>query len=210
MRTRDTLIVFTKSARICRVKTRMWPDLSHRECLYLHRQSTHSLVSKLNKSRSQKLVVYTNELNATSNFPRGTKIKKQRGRDLGFRMFDAIKQELRTSTNVVLIGSDCPEIDLNYINKAFACLHSQKDLVIGPANDGGYVLIGMRENYPPLFCNINWGTSSVLNSTLRQAARLGLRAQLLNTLTDVDDIEDLRKISKQNALPRWASPLLAG
>ena len=135
-------------------------------------------------------------------------VKLQTGINLGQRMHHAISTELKTSHRVVLIGSDCLELDVNYIESAFSKLQSDRDLVLGPANDGGYVLIGMNAPHEALFNNIIWGESGVLASTLNNAHSIGMVTHLLPTLIDVDRIQDLQTLADNNRLPAWAQPLL--
>ena len=99
---------------------------------------------------------------------------------------------------VVLIGSDCPGISEKVLNTAFSHLHYY-DLVLGPAIDGGYYLIGLTEPVPELFRDVPWGTSEVLAITLIRAARLGLRTILLEPLTDIDRPADLPVWEKINS-----------
>jgi len=90
---------------------------------------------------------------------------------------------------VVIIGSDCPGIDTEYLNEAFAALN-EHDVVVGPATDGGYTLLGMRTFTPTLFKNIAWSTSEVLPSTLARAAAAGRSVSQLKPLSDVDYLAD--------------------
>jgi hypothetical protein len=91
---------------------------------------------------------------------------------------------------VVIIGCDSPDLDAQLLAQAFAVLE-QSDLVVGPARDGGYYLIGLKQPTPELCQDIQWGTEQVLARTLRIAARLGLRRTLLPELDDVDRPADL-------------------
>jgi hypothetical protein len=116
----------------------------------------------------------------------------QRGEDLGARMADAISRLLAQGDCAVLIGSDVPDISAAMIAEAFDHLQHH-DLVIGPALDGGYYLIGMKQLHPPLFEDIAWSTPEVLAETLRKAEALGLSCALLPQLADIDTIEDYRK-----------------
>lgn len=208
MRKRNTLILFAKAPRICRVKTRMWPALSHRQCLYLHKQTTQQLVRTFARQNNCRLILYTTSLQPAFNLPNNIPLKLQTGIDLGQRMHHAISTELKMSNRVVLIGSDCLELNANYIESAFSKLQSERDLVLGPANDGGYVLIGMNAPHETLFNNIIWGESGVLASTLNNAHSIGLVTHLLPTLIDVDRIQDLQTLADNNRLPAWAQPLL--
>jgi len=90
---------------------------------------------------------------------------------------------------VILIGSDCPGVHARLVSRAFADL-DEHELVIGPAHDGGYYLIGLREPAPGLFRSIGWSTDAVLKQTLARAGRLGLRAAVLPILRDVDTRRD--------------------
>jgi rSAM/selenodomain-associated transferase 1 len=92
--------------------------------------------------------------------------------------------------SVVLIGTDCPDISLNHLRAAFRYLENH-DLVLGPAFDGGYYLIGLSANRPELFEGIGWGESSVLEKTITTAESAGLRTALLDPLRDIDRPEDL-------------------
>ena len=116
----------------------------------------------------------------------------QVGDDLGDRMLDALEQGLKTHQKVVLIGSDCPVLTHSYLNEAFEALELV-DVVLGPAEDGGFVLIGCRVTHLDMFKGVSWGGSSVLKNTLGALNNIGLEHQLLTTLWDVDRLEDLRR-----------------
>lgn len=117
----------------------------------------------------------------------------QKGRDLGERMHNAMADVFTKSDGkVVLIGSDCPEISSAHIEDAFSALEDC-DVVIGPAADGGYYLLGMRSLHHRLFLNKQWSTDSVLSSTLEDALELQLQVTLLPVLNDLDDEDDLQR-----------------
>ena len=90
---------------------------------------------------------------------------------------------------VVIIGSDCPEVTTGDIRAAWRELRTH-DVVLGPATDGGYWLIGLRQTRPELFAGIAWSSETVLAETLRRAKSAGLHIQLLRILADVDTAED--------------------
>lgn len=110
--------------------------------------------------------------------------------DLGTRMETALTQALGETDRAVLIGSDCPDYDPAYLSAAFAALDS-RDAVLGPAADGGYVLIGLRRPAPELFASVPWSTSDVLAATRAALRRNGLSWLELPTLRDLDRPEDL-------------------
>ena len=90
----------------------------------------------------------------------------------------------------VIIGTDCLELEAEILNEAFHALESH-EVVLGPALDGGYYLLGMKKLYPQLFENKNWSTSTVLADTMADIDRLGLNVHLSKTLADVDVYQDL-------------------
>jgi len=114
----------------------------------------------------------------------------QPGGDLGRRMLAAFVDMLRTADAAVIIGSDCPSITPEALSDAFEALRNN-DLVLGPASDGGYYLIGLRRPIPSLFEGIEWGGPSVLYETRYRAASLGLKTHLLPIRRDVDDPQDI-------------------
>lgn len=116
---------------------------------------------------------------------------RQRGADLGQRMGTAVQRALAgTGRGVVVVGSDCPQLAQPHYAQV-ARLLLQVDVVIIPALDGGYVLLGLRRYHPALFEGVAWGTSQVLAQTLRRVRRLGWRHHCLPPLADVDRPEDL-------------------
>jgi len=117
--------------------------------------------------------------------------KPQQGNDLGERMKNALAEALTQYSQAVVIGTDCPEITSDYLNEAFSMLENGRDAVIGPALDGGYVLLGLRRVSPLLFENIDWGTDEVLSATQQKLRLLNWEWDELNTLRDIDTPEDL-------------------
>lgn len=115
----------------------------------------------------------------------------QQGSDLGVRMLQAFRFAFDEGyRQAVLIGTDCPELTGAMVQKAFEALN-HADLTIGPAKDGGYYLIGMKQAQAAVFEKINWSTKSVLSETIASANANQLSCFLLETLQDVDEISDL-------------------
>lgn len=124
----------------------------------------------------------------------------QRGGDLGQRMHDALFDALNDGNKrAVLLGTDIPGLTVGILKDAFDALR-ENDVVLGPSTDGGYWLIGMKRPID-LFRNIEWGSSRVLEQTLAQAKRLGLRYAVLKSLSDVDTLEDFMKWHPQEKRP---------
>jgi rSAM/selenodomain-associated transferase 2/rSAM/selenodomain-associated transferase 1 len=119
------------------------------------------------------------------------KYRKQGPGDLGERLQRAFRAAFAEgASRVVVIGTDCPSLKVDTLERAFAAL-DQADVVIGPATDGGYTLIGLRRLCPKLFGDIAWGTDAVLARTRRIAEEEALRTVLLPELDDVDRPADL-------------------
>lgn len=111
--------------------------------------------------------------------------------DLGQRMQTAFARAFsQAAAAVVIIGTDCPGLTTEHLSAAFQALTTH-DVVIGPATDGGYYLLGMRQLYADLFQNKSWSTDAVCSATLADAARLQLQVAQLPILRDVDTADDL-------------------
>ncbi len=110
----------------------------------------------------------------------------QKGQGLGQKISHAFQEAFQRSDQVVIIGTDCPYLTSNIINQTFTELDNQNDLVIGPAEDGGYYLLGSNHFYPDLFKNITWSTEKVFEQTMTIAHDLDLRTKKLQRLSDID------------------------
>jgi hypothetical protein len=117
----------------------------------------------------------------------------QRGDDLGSRMYDAFQRSLSRYKRVVLVGSDSPDLPPSIIDEAFHGLASH-DMVLGPASDGGYYLIGFTSGclVKEVFQGLNWGSYTVFEDTLSISRKQGLNVHILPPWNDIDDIDDLR------------------
>jgi rSAM/selenodomain-associated transferase 1 len=132
--------------------------------------------------------------------------------DLGLRM-DAAGACLfgQGARHFVLIGSDLPSLPPSHIGAAFEALEAGADVVLGPADDGGYYLIGLARPTPAVFAGISWGSGSVLQETRALAAGLGLRVHEIASWYDVDTPDDLVRVSSSDqAAPRTRAWLAQG
>ncbi len=126
----------------------------------------------------------------------GVQIFPQRGAELGSRLENAFRKSFGMGyREVVVIGTDTPWMGAGRVRRAFAALRGS-DVVIGPAEDGGYYLLGMGKMLPGIFRNIPWSTGRVLELTLGVAKRLKLRVKLLRKDFDLDRPEDLRRAER--------------
>lgn len=195
--TRECLIIFTRYPEAGKTKTRMIPTLGAEGAAALQRQMTEHTIANAKKLRaSRPLVVEVHFAGGTEQLMQdwlGSDLVyyPQSEGDLGKRMNSAFERALaRGMTRVVIIGTDCPDLSIKLMIQAFQAF-SQHDLVLGPADDGGYYLIGLRRLIPELFEDISWGTSQVRGQTVEIAQRLNLAISYLTLLTDIDRPEDL-------------------
>ncbi len=144
-----------------------------------------------------RVILYSSTIYSTTG-DNGDGVRMQEGRDLGERMYNAFKEVFDEGKGpVVIIGSDCPGLTPEIIDEAFDLL-SKSDLVFGPAEDGGYYLLGMNILQPSLFRDIDWGTGKVLRQTVEKAEKAGLTHRSLKVLYDVDTVEDARRAGLLN------------
>jgi len=123
-------------------------------------------------------------------------LRPQSEGDLGQRLLAAARGLLAEYPTAILVGTDCPPLRTAHLEEAAAKLSRGADLVIGPATDGGYYLVGLRHPHAGLFEGIAWSTKYVLSQTLEKARAAGLRVSLLEELTDVDTVEDWEALRK--------------
>jgi len=118
--------------------------------------------------------------------------------DLGERLVAAARHVFADGhKKLIIIGTDSPNLPLDYLEEANRALESH-DIVLGPAEDGGYYLIGMKEIHRKLFEEIAWSSSEVLSQTLERAGHLNLRVHLLPTWYDVDDLPSYQRLKRDN------------
>jgi rSAM/selenodomain-associated transferase 1 len=143
--------------------------------------------------------------------PRALPVVAQQGADLGARMRHAVEHLIvaRNCSAGILIGTDIPLLTAAHIEDAASALRSGSELVLGPAADGGYYLIGVTRVIDEVFDAIEWGTNRVLSQTIAIAHRVGITARTIATLYDVDTIDDLRRVERDlRAAPPAIAPAL--
>ena len=188
-------IQFAREPVVGSVKTRMIPHLSPQQACDLHRELVLWTATTLVGARlgPVEMAVAGEEGDALFEACRGLGVAalvRQRGADLGERMYNALAAGLARFERVVLVGSDCPAIDAAYLGQALAALEGA-EVVLGPAADGGYVLIGARRVSPAMFRGIAWGTAVVFAETTRRLDQLRLSRAELTPLVDIDRPADL-------------------
>ena len=187
------LLIFAKNPRPGRVKTRLANTLGDVEALRIYRFLLQKTRETALAVEARRCLRYSDAITQDDEWPEEQFEKfVQEGADLGERMNAAFLRAFDDGAGkAVIIGSDCPELDGALLAEAFSALDAS-DVVIGPAPDGGYYLLGMRQHQPALFADIVWSTPAVLPATLEKAARLGLKVHLLPELSDIDTETDWR------------------
>ena len=127
----------------------------------------------------------------------GIALREQRGRDLGERMHRALQAALRKHRYAILIGADAPELNAADLQRALGLLRAGCDVVLAPAEDGGYALIACRRAPRPIFEQIAWGGGDVYSGTVLRLEQLRLRWRALRTVWDVDRPEDLARLERR-------------
>src|SRR4028118_163147 len=195
--TRECLIIFTRYPEPGKTKTRLIPVLGAEGAATLQRQMTEDKLAEVKKLQAfYPLPVEVhfaggNELLMQDWLGSDVTYRRQSEGDIGCRMVSAFQVSFEAGMDsVVLIGTDCPDLNAPLMAQAFQVLH-QHDLVLGPAQDGGYYLIGLHRLIPELFTGISWSTVEVLQQTQSIAQRLELAVAYLPLLRDVDRPEDL-------------------
>lgn len=191
---KDGIIIFQKNAELGKVKTRLAATIGDQaayEAYDLLVQFTHKTVSK---SLFSKIIFFSNYLQKNlSQYPKDYRFELQSGAGLGEKMSNSFKQLFEENYDrLVIIGTDCAEITSELISEAFEKLE-ENEVVIGPAHDGGYYLLGMRSFIPGLFEGIPWSTNQVSTLTKEYLTHREISFALLPTLSDVDYEEDWDK-----------------
>ncbi|WP_044231982.1 TIGR04282 family arsenosugar biosynthesis glycosyltransferase [Chloroflexus sp. Y-396-1] len=192
------LVMMARRPEVGRVKTRLCPPLTPEQAVMLYTAFLHDLVELLRHIPAvHPLIAYTPDTAGDYFAALAPDIARrpQRGIDLSARLA-TITTDLfdEGAPAIVIIGSDSPTLPRAYIEEAFAALTNSVDLVLGPADDGGYYLVGLRRPIPTLFTNVVMSTPTVLHDTLVIAEQLGLRTTLLAPWYDVDTFADLERL----------------
>lgn len=199
------LLVFARAPRPGQVKTRLIPHVGAERAAAIYRDLlTGTLQTALHAGfatvqlwlAGERHPYFDNIANRVA-----LEIYQQQGADLGDRMQHAFARALKRYRAAILIGSDCPALTVGDLKQARHALR-KNDIVLGPARDGGYYLIGLCKNSSMLFKGIAWGEASVLSETRARIKALGWQLSLLTERWDVDDLKSMRDYLalKENSL----------
>jgi uncharacterized protein len=191
--TKQLLIVFIKNPILGKVKTRLAASFGDQKALRVYKKLLDHTLLITGNLEYNKIVYYSDFVPDQDEWlSAGFKQGLQIGQDLGEKMEKAFEEGFRTGySRIVIIGSDCFELTSYHIVKAFDNLESS-NVVIGPATDGGYYLLGMTEFLENVFKNKKWSTNSVLGDTIKNLTESNRKFYLLEQLNDIDTESDLQ------------------
>lgn len=183
------LLIFVKNPVPGTVKTRIARTVGNDRAVEVYRHLL-AYTQQITRDLNWKRVVYYGDFINTTDGWNGYEKKTQTGADLGERMLNAFAEQFAAgATRVIIIGSDCLAIRPEHLKQAFRALDTS-DVVIGPATDGGYYLLGMNQLHSFLFQNKPWSQSELLDQTLDELKQNNLTCTLLEKLTDIDEWAD--------------------
>lgn len=184
------LLIFIKNPVKGKVKTRVARTAGPKRALAIYRELLRHTREVALQVPAERYVYYDSHLPEDDDWPATHFHRRvQQGVDLGERMWLAFHEALQRHDRALLIGSDCPALAPAHLEKAFDLL-DRHDVVLGPALDGGYYLIGLKHPHPALFTDIEWSTPLVLQRTVERIEQEGLSHALIEPLPDVDTEED--------------------
>ncbi|TXD79785.1 TIGR04282 family arsenosugar biosynthesis glycosyltransferase [Algoriphagus ratkowskyi] len=188
---KEGIVIFQKNSVLGKVKTRLAATIGDERAFNAYQQLvnyTHKIVSQ---SPAEKILFFSNYLeDDLTQYPSDYRFELQSGEELGEKMCNSFAQLFEEKFDrLIIIGTDCAEITPELISEAFEALNDQ-EVVIGPAHDGGYYLLGMRKFVPGLFSNIPWSTDRVTALTKDYLKANGITFAILPVLSDVDIEED--------------------
>ena len=190
----EKLLVFVKAPRPGAVKTRLAQTIGAVPACAVYRRIVATLLNHLRRFQAVELCFTPDNAMAEIQpwLKKGWQAAPQGDGDLGLRLHSAFERAFAAGAQRVLaIGSDCPMVTAGLLHEAWGGLRSH-DAVLGPASDGGYWVIGLRQAHSELFHDIPWSTENVFGESLKRIHRAGLSIQVLRELSDVDTEADWR------------------
>lgn len=202
---KKAIILFVRNPVLGEVKTRLAATIGKENALEIYKkllEHTRSITAHL---PCDKFVFYADYINEQDLWKNEIYKKRiQDGEDLGERMTRAFQSLLGSGyKEVLIIGSDCYELSQQHLEEAFEMLQ-RTDVVLGPATDGGYYLLGLKEPTPELFTDMAWSKAGVFNETINRLQNLNRSYLLLPVKNDIDEVEDLQEGWQLADLPNSA------
>ncbi len=189
------LLIFLKYPEPGKVKTRLSRDIGKDKAAEIYSWMAETVVHNLAKSNLHKTIIFFDpperKIDVEYWLNHSHRLLPQEGKSLGERMRNAFREVFsHGAAKAIIIGTDCVEISDEIISQAFDAL-DLVDVVLGPAEDGGYYLLGLKKQIPEIFDDIDWSTELVFNQTLRKIEEQGLKFLLLKKLRDIDTVNEL-------------------
>jgi len=203
----DVLGIFAKHPVVGRVKTRLAAGVGDEHAAKLYAAFIDDILAKCRAFPGRRVVCFTPDGPAAKGYFRSRtaadfELWPQAEEPLGERMRQFFAEQFdRGGRRVILIGSDSPTLPFDYLMQALALLKTN-DCVLGPADDGGYYLVGQRPPLVPMFDGIDWGESTVLDQTLARIKECNARVGLLPAWYDVDTVAGLDRLREYLAAQR--------
>jgi rSAM/selenodomain-associated transferase 1 len=194
----DALLIFIRTPELGKVKTRLAKTIGKEKALAVYNDLLLHTMIETRTIECDKFVFYDAAINHNDIWSTECyKKKTQSDGDLGQRMYDAFETLFKMGyKNCIIVGSDLFDLKASIIEVAFENLKTH-DVAIGPAEDGGYYLLGLKRNNSLIFQNKNWGTETVFKATMKDLE--DYRVSLLETLNDIDTFEDLERSTYNRA-----------
>jgi uncharacterized protein len=198
----STVIVFAKAPVPGEVKTRLIPRLGARGAASLHAALVERALETASAAQVGRVELCcapdaSHPFFVACSKRFGVAVTAQAAGDLGARMHAAFERVVPDSGSALLIGSDCPALTPEHLREAAVALQGGHDAVLGPAEDGGYVLVGLARTSPEVFDGIAWGGPDVMRDTCARLGALGWRWHELAELWDVDRLDDLVRLAER-------------
>lgn len=189
-------MIFCKAPIPGQVKTRLIPKLTPEQAAELHIELSTKTLQRATQNSLCPVQLWCTPTTdhvffTASKAAYSVDLQQQQGADLGERMHRAFCSALISYSHVLLMGCDCPSLTEQDLEEALIALNQEHDVVLAPAEDGGYVLIGLNRPHAELFSNMPWGTERVLNQTRNRIEHYRLRHYELSEQWDLDTPEDL-------------------
>jgi rSAM/selenodomain-associated transferase 1 len=193
---KNKLIIFVKYPEPGRVKSRIASEIGAEKAAGVYSLMAETIIEKVSKTDAHETIIFFDPPEREKEIIAwlGNSVRSyehQRGTTIGDKMSNAFLSGFSSGAEkAVLIGTDIPEITADTVRAAFKGL-DETDVVLGPAEDGGYYLIGLRQPEPRLFSGISWSTNVVLAQTIDRIEELSLEYYQLETLRDIDTYDDI-------------------
>jgi len=194
----SVLMIFCKAPVPGQVKTRLIPELTAEQAAELHAELSTKTLQRAMQSNLCPVQLWCAPTTEHGFFTASKAVyplvlKQQQGADLGVRMHHAFCSALAGYAHALLMGCDCPSLTGQDLDEALTALNRGNEVVLAPAEDGGYVLIGLNRPCQELFDDMPWGTERVLDETRHRIERHKLRYHELTEQWDLDTPEDLKR-----------------